>query len=141
MRLFQATLDTCLDSPFLASLSVHGLHFMVYAPSMEGLFTLWNLRFTWGGNKVYFRFQLSGSGGPIVFSRKALKLGAFSFPEYCFSSTFEDQKTTKNPGIEGSRSQKEIGHGSSTPSLIALKHSKTSVSGAFVPEKRRITEL
>ena len=34
MRLFQAALDTCLDSPFFASLSVHGLHFTVYAPSI-----------------------------------------------------------------------------------------------------------
>ena len=33
MRLFQAALDTCLDSPFFGSLSVHGLHFTVYAPS------------------------------------------------------------------------------------------------------------
>ena len=33
MRLFQAALDTCLDSPCFASLSVHGLHFTVYAPS------------------------------------------------------------------------------------------------------------
>ena len=33
MGLFQAALDTCLDSPFFASLSVHGLHFTVYAPS------------------------------------------------------------------------------------------------------------
>ena len=33
MRLFQAPLDTCLDSPLLASLSVHGLHFTVYTPS------------------------------------------------------------------------------------------------------------
>ena len=31
MRLFQAALGTCLDSPFFASLSVHGLHFTVYA--------------------------------------------------------------------------------------------------------------
>ena len=30
---FQAALDTCLDSPSFASLSVHGLHFTVYAPS------------------------------------------------------------------------------------------------------------
>ena len=35
MRLFQAALDTCLDSPFFASLSVHGLHFTVYAPSKK----------------------------------------------------------------------------------------------------------
>ena len=34
MRLFQAPLDTCLVSPFFASLSVHGLHFTVYAASM-----------------------------------------------------------------------------------------------------------
>ena len=34
MRLFQVALDTCLDSPFFASLSVHGLHFTVYAPSI-----------------------------------------------------------------------------------------------------------
>ena len=36
MRLFQAALDTCLDSPLLASLSVHGLHFTVYAASNYG---------------------------------------------------------------------------------------------------------
>ena len=35
MRLFQAALATCLDSPFFASLSVHGLHFTVYAPSIK----------------------------------------------------------------------------------------------------------
>ena len=35
MRLFQAALDTCLDSPFFASLSVHGLHFTVYTPSIN----------------------------------------------------------------------------------------------------------
>ena len=34
MRLFQAPVDTCLDSSLLASLSVHGLHFTVYAPSI-----------------------------------------------------------------------------------------------------------
>ena len=33
MRLFQAALDTPLDSPFSAILSVHGLHFTVCAPS------------------------------------------------------------------------------------------------------------
>ena len=33
MRLLQAPLDTCLDSPFFAGLSVHGLHFTVYALS------------------------------------------------------------------------------------------------------------
>ena len=34
MRLFQAALDTPLDSPFSATLSVHGLHFTVCAPSI-----------------------------------------------------------------------------------------------------------
>ena len=33
MYLFQTALDTCPDSPLLASLSVHALHFTVYAPS------------------------------------------------------------------------------------------------------------
>ena len=36
MRLFQAALDTPLDSPFSATLSVHGLHFTVYALSTHG---------------------------------------------------------------------------------------------------------
>ena len=35
MRLFQAPLDTCLDSPLVASLSVHGLHFTVCAASIR----------------------------------------------------------------------------------------------------------
>ena len=35
MRLFQAALDTYLDNPFFASLSVRGLHFTVYAPSKK----------------------------------------------------------------------------------------------------------
>ena len=30
---FKASLDTCLDNLLLANLSVHGLHFTVYAPS------------------------------------------------------------------------------------------------------------
>ena len=33
---FQAALDTALDSPFSATLSVHGLHFTVCAPSKDG---------------------------------------------------------------------------------------------------------
>ena len=32
MRLFQGALDTPLDSPLSATLSVHGLHFTVCAP-------------------------------------------------------------------------------------------------------------
>ena len=35
MRLSQAALDTPLDSPSSATLSVHGLHFTVYAPSIN----------------------------------------------------------------------------------------------------------
>ena len=35
MRLFQAALDTRLDSPFSATLSVHGLHFTFCAPSIN----------------------------------------------------------------------------------------------------------
>ena len=38
MRLLQAALDTCLESPLLASLSVHGLHFTVYAPTIFAIF-------------------------------------------------------------------------------------------------------
>ena len=33
MRLFQGALDTLLDSPVFATLSVHSLHFTVCAPS------------------------------------------------------------------------------------------------------------
>ena len=40
MRLFQAALDTRLDNPFSATLSVHGLHFTVCAPSI--LVGVWN---------------------------------------------------------------------------------------------------
>ena len=32
MSHFQAPLDTCLDNPLLANLSVHDFHFTVYAP-------------------------------------------------------------------------------------------------------------
>ena len=45
MRLFQAPLDTCLDSPFFASLSVHGLHFTVYAPSSNFQYAIFVLEF------------------------------------------------------------------------------------------------
>ena len=37
MRLVWAALNACLDSPFFASLSVHGLHFTVCAPSRRGV--------------------------------------------------------------------------------------------------------
>ena len=36
MHLSQAALDTPLDRPFPATFSVHGLHFTVCAPSIEG---------------------------------------------------------------------------------------------------------
>ena len=38
MRLFQPALDTPLDSPSSATLSVHGLHFTVCAPSISEQF-------------------------------------------------------------------------------------------------------
>ena len=41
MSLFPAALDTPLDSPFAATLSVHGLHFTVCAPANS-----WKARFT-----------------------------------------------------------------------------------------------
>ena len=47
------------------------------------------------------------------------------------------QKTRKSRVQEVSRDQSWI----SCPSLIALKHNKTSVLGAFAPLKRRATEL
>ena len=47
MRLFQAPLDTCLGSPFFASLSVHGLHFTVYAPSIFRETNMFLRHFRW----------------------------------------------------------------------------------------------
>ena len=42
MRLFQAALDTLLDSPFAATLSVHGLHFTVpKGPKIEKIQSRW----------------------------------------------------------------------------------------------------
>ena len=46
MRLSKAALDTCLDNPFFASLSVHGLHFTVYAPSIFSHYFVFSL-FLW----------------------------------------------------------------------------------------------
>ena len=45
MRLFQAALDTCLNSPFFASLSSHGLHFTVYAASSFGFLLVFSVYF------------------------------------------------------------------------------------------------
>ena len=42
----------------------------------------------------------------------------------------------KRPRNQGFKKSAEIGHGSSAPPLIAPKHSKTSVLGAFVPLKK-----
>ena len=41
MRLSQAPLDTCPDSPLLARLSIHGLHFTVYAPLIVFAIITW----------------------------------------------------------------------------------------------------
>ena len=50
MRLFQAALDTCLGSPFFASLSIHGLHFTVYAPSKLFLKSIYRNKFGHNGS-------------------------------------------------------------------------------------------
>ena len=61
MRLFQAPLDTCLDSPFFAGLSVHGLHFTVYAPST---FVLLAIPFTFENG--FERLEQRPIGSPIT---------------------------------------------------------------------------
>ena len=57
MRLFQAALDTPLDSPFFATLSVHGLHFTVCTPSILGSgFGRTNFRgFLFLGRRIFLR--------------------------------------------------------------------------------------
>ena len=63
MRLFQAALDTCLDSPLFASLAVHGLHFTVYALSNFGPF-----RVRFGPFRVRFgpfRVHFGSVSGPF----------------------------------------------------------------------------
>ena len=50
MRLLQAALDTPLDSPFSATLSVHGLHFMVCAPSIFFGVAAFLGEFSWENN-------------------------------------------------------------------------------------------
>ena len=63
VRLFQAALDTCLNSPFFASLSVHGLDFTVYAPSqnvcVRGLFVALSCFFVGGLLAVQTVFSAS----------------------------------------------------------------------------------
>ena len=69
MHLFQAPRDTCLGSPFFASLSVHGFHFTVYAaPIFE---TFWGISGPKGpetpvngrsGRKLVGARQRSGEG-------------------------------------------------------------------------------
>ena len=56
MRLFQAALDTPLDSPFSTTLSVHGLHFTVCAPSITYPFHFVELDFLVGcnGGKLFY---------------------------------------------------------------------------------------
>ena len=49
VRLFQAALDTPLDSPFSATLSVHGLHFTVFRERQVVVFVADDLRFSGPG--------------------------------------------------------------------------------------------
>ena len=65
MRLFQAPLETFLDSPFFAaSLSVHGLHFTVYAASNLHILALYvgQRKRDDNKNKICV-FQGGGQGG------------------------------------------------------------------------------
>ena len=87
MRLFESPLNTCLDSPFSVSLSVHGLHFTVYAPSKfvekgslrEGVF------FTRGISSIskFFRISRERSDSSLIstdwgFSRLSRLSGNFA---------------------------------------------------------------
>ena len=66
----------------------------------------------------------------------ARKTYNYSNPTLQETFTFLAQETTKRPGSQGFEKSAEIGHGPSAPSLIAPKHCKTNVLGAFVPLKR-----
>ena len=54
LRLFQAPLDTCLDSPFCAACSIHGLPFTVCAPSKIHA-TSWTRQRRWAANARLLR--------------------------------------------------------------------------------------
>ena len=61
MRLFQVAVDTPLDSPFSAILSVHGLHFTVCAPSSRGALRIHALINNFGINFVLIKLTLTCS--------------------------------------------------------------------------------
>ena len=75
MRLFQGALDTPLDSPFSATLSVHGLHFTVCAPSINwtdpilSFIPLFSVRITCFFSLRGFAFFFGGGGHSPFFSR------------------------------------------------------------------------
>ena len=89
MRLFQAALGTCLDSPFFASLSVHGLHFTVYAPAPDSW--IWLVFFLFGPQVSYPQRVLllaldqvvTGQGYPL--EKGAGELLRFFFRSPCFA--------------------------------------------------------
>ena len=74
MRLFQGALDTPLDSPFSATLSVHGLHFTVCASLIPEMITSTGAKFSWhfcpAGNSLAQRGQVTGFDGPWGISVK-----------------------------------------------------------------------
>ena len=68
MRPFQNPLDTCLCTPFFPSLSVHGLHFTVCAPSM---YQYLNFSGFWGCSRFVASQHLRGPAGIVFISRDA----------------------------------------------------------------------
>ena len=68
MRLSQAALDTCLDSPFFASLSVHGWHFTVYAPLTHALS---DMAPAMQGSILYHRLPIKPPSKEEVLEQKA----------------------------------------------------------------------
>ena len=69
MRLLEAALDTSLDSPLFAGLSVHGLHFTVYASSNYELGALLSKHFAWGGGVISDKMLGVASVEPVAFVR------------------------------------------------------------------------
>ena len=95
MRLFQAALDTPLDSPFSATLSVHGLHFTVpVSPNPLNLrgadSPLKGPKFRGGGSKTPC-FKVFFKGRPLNLGRESapLKLRGFGLTRVCVPSIFE----------------------------------------------------
>ena len=95
MRLFQAPLDTPLDSPFSATLSVHGLHFTVCALSSHVLsFTVFR---THPGPEVG---AIPARPGPILLPGVPYRIGP-GRAETDFLATSDKTKvvTVATPGV------------------------------------------